>query len=94
MKQIYRFDEFAPPALCEARLRAELERRRLQRQTALLVLGGLLTLFCIALAALSLYPVLPVLALLCVGYLCVAVAGGAAVVLVFLHRKESLSPCG
>ena len=75
------------------------KRKRLVRilalaLAALLVLGGLLTLFCIAVAALSLYPVLPALALLCVGYVCVAVAGGAAVVLVFLHRKESLSPCG
>ena len=94
MRQIYRFDAFVPPSLSEARLRRELERRKLWRQAALLVLGGLLTLCCIALAALSLYPVLPVLALLCMGYVCVAVAGGAAVMLVFLHRKESLSPCG
>ena len=54
MRQIYRFDAFVPPPLSEARLRRELERRRLRRQAALLVLGGLLTLFCIALAALSL----------------------------------------
>ena len=35
MRQIYRFDAFVPPPLSEARLRRELERRKLRRQAAL-----------------------------------------------------------
>ena len=42
MKQIYNFEQHKPPVLNENMLRAELERRRLRWQTALLALAGIL----------------------------------------------------
>ena len=91
MKQIYHFEGKAPPVLRESILREELERRRLRRQTALLALGGMLSLFCLFLAAVSLYRIQPVLALGGMLYLCAAITGGCVLILVFMWKRRELT---
>lgn len=91
MKQIYRFDGEMPPVLRETTLRAELERRRLRRQTTLLVLAGMLCLLCLFLTAGLLYPVYPALALACVVYLCAAVTGACVLTVVFMQKRRDLT---
>ena len=88
MRQIYRFDGAEPPVLRESALRAELERRKLRRQTALLALGGLLSLLSLLLAAVLLYPVLPALS---GAYLCVAAAGAGVIAIVFVRNRRVFS---
>ena len=92
MRQIYRFDGARPPLLRESDLRAELERRRIRRQTALLALGGVLSLICLLLAAALLYPVAPALSIACGAYLCAASAGAGVIAIVFAqHRRRVYS---
>ena len=88
MRQIYRFDGARPPLLRESDLRAELERRRIRRQTALLALGGVLSLICLLLAAALLYPVAPALSIACGAYLCAASAGAGVIAIVFAHHRR------
>ena len=91
MRQIDRFDGGEPPILRESALRAELERRKLRRQTALLALGGLLSLLCLLLAASLLYPVRPALSIACGAYLCVAAAGAGVIAIVFVRNRRVFS---
>ena len=91
MKQIYRFDGGRPPVLRESALREELERRRLQRQTALLALAGMLCLLCLVLVAAALYPVYPVLALVCMIHLGAAVTGACILTVVFMQKRRELT---
>lgn len=88
MKQIYNFERSAPPIVHEAMLRAEAERRRVQRTTALFAAGGLLMLFCVLLLAILLYEIFPLFSALCVAYLCVAGAGGSAIILVYAQKRR------
>lgn len=88
MRQIYRFDGARPPLLRESALRAELERRRLRRQTALLALGGVLSLICLLLAAALLYPAAPAVSIACGAYLCAASAGAGVIAIMFAHHRR------
>ena len=91
MKQIYHFDRTAPPTLRESVLRAELERRRLRRQTTLLALAGLLSLLSLFLTAVAIYPVLPALALACILYLCAASTGACVIAIVFVKKRRAIT---
>lgn len=91
MKQIYRFDGNTPPILRESVLQEVLERRRLRRQTTLLVLAGMLCLLCLFLTAGLLYPVHPALTLACVVYLCAAVTGACVLTVVFMQKRRELT---
>lgn len=91
MKQIYHFNKTAPPILRESALQKELERRRLRRQTTLLVLAGMLCLLCLFLTAGLLYPVYPTLTLACVAYLCAAVTGACVLTVVFMQKRRELT---
>ena len=91
MKQIYHFDGKTPPVLRESVLREELERRRLRRQTTLLVLAGMLCLLCLFLTAGLLYPAYPALTLACVAYLCAAVTGACVLTVVFMQKRRKIT---
>ncbi len=93
MKQIYRFERGEPPFLRESALREELERRRLRRQTALLVLAGMLSLLCLLLTGAVLYPVYPALTLACLLYFCAAVTGACVLAVVFVQKRRELTCC-
>ncbi|WP_297210880.1 hypothetical protein [uncultured Flavonifractor sp.] len=93
MKQIYHFDRESPPVLREETLAAELERRRLRRQTALLALAGMLGLLCLLLTGAALYPLYPLLALACLFHLCAAVTGACVLTIVFVQKRREFTCC-
>lgn len=92
MDQLYPFDGATPPALTEALLRAELEKRRLRRETILVTIAAILTQLCLVLLAAVLYPMWPGLALVCVGYLCLSASGAGVLALVYTQRRRYLTP--
>jgi len=90
MKEIYRFEGARPPALSERMLLAEIERRRAQKQAALLALAGVFAELCLLAAAFVLQPVNGLLSIACAAYVCAAVIGSGAIAIVFTHRRGNL----
>lgn len=90
MNQIYRFDCISPPALSEKTLRAEIARRKLQHQTILLAVAGILIDWCLIILAVALYPVNIFLSVICIFHVCVAVFGGGAIAVVFTNKRRAL----
>lgn len=88
MSKPLEFDVFSPPSLCEQQLRAESSRRRLRRQAALCLLGGLLGLIALALAAVGLRETAPALSLLCAAYVGCAALYSAVIACVFLRKRR------
>ena len=84
MKQIYNFDTKQPPVLNESMLQAELEKRRLRRQTTMATMAGILVQIAILLLALLLSKQYPLLSMLCVVYVIIS-ATGSTVVAILLH---------
>lgn len=92
MKMPYDFEACPPPGLTEASLRAEAERRRLRRQTALLTLAAvLLQTAALLLGVRALLEGLFFPGIVCVGYAVVSAAGGGVMALVMSGREESFS---
>lgn len=85
MERIYDFEQNTPPILNERILLAELSRRKLRRQTALIVVAGILFQIVVAVlgySALDWYPLLSVfcitfniISIISCGALAVACAG-------------------
>lgn len=90
MKQIYRFDCVRPPVLSEKMLQAEIERRKIQKQTVLLALAGILADWCLVVAAVILQPVSVFLSFACISYACIAVCGSVVIAIVFSQKRRTL----
>lgn len=90
MKQIYDFEQNTPPVINENMIRAEIERRRLRWETALVAVGSLLTMCCLLLMAVQLYDIMPLLSFAYTMYVCVAVTGGSVIALVFVQKRRLL----
>lgn len=86
MKQIYNFERHAPPVLDENMLRCELERRKLQWQTTLFALAGILLQIVAALFGVSAVDWYPWLSAICFGYVIVSMTGGAVVAVVYSRK--------
>ena len=91
MKQIYNFEQHKPPVLNENMLRAELERRRLRWQTALLALAGILLQVVIVLFGYSAIDWYPWISALCFGYVIISTTG-CGVIAVTYSRKGGITP--
>jgi hypothetical protein len=91
LKQIYRFDDIRPPVISEKMLLAEIERRKMERQTAFLAVAGILTEVCLLITALLLLPVNAVLSKICIAYVCIAMSGGGVIAIVFANKKGDLT---
>ena len=88
MKPSFDFEAHRPPVLTEAGLRAEADRRRVRRQTLILTLAALaLQVILVALGVL-LAPTQPLLALVCLAYVCLSAVGGGLAAL--LSQKERM----
>lgn len=83
MRQIYHFERHDPPALNENMLRAELERRKLRRQTALLAVAGLLLQAAVALLGYSALDWYPWLSALCFAHVVVSTTGCGVVAVAY-----------
>lgn len=90
MKQIYNFEQHTPPVLNENMLRAELERRRLRWQTALVAVAGILIQFLLILLGLFSLNEYPILTALCFLYVVLSTTGGS-VLAIICTRKGGLS---
>lgn len=88
MNQIYDFAAARPPILTEDSLRAEAERRKLQRQTLILTLAALATQVILVVLGAVLYQTQPLLALLCLGYVCLSATGGGLAALVYTKERR------
>lgn len=90
MKQIYNFERHNPPVLNENMLRAELERRRLRWQTALLALAGILLQVVIVLFGYSAIDWYPWISAICFGYVIITTTG-CGVIAVTYSRKGGIT---
>lgn len=90
MKQIYNFEQHKPPMVNENMLRAELERRRLRWQTALLALAGILLQIVVALFGYSAIDWYPWLSAVCFGYVIISTTG-CGVIAVAYSRKGGIT---
>ncbi len=89
MKQIYDFEAENPPVLNENMLRNKIEKCKLQRQTAVLALSGILMEMVVLLLGLVSWKEYPVLGIICFVYVIVS-ATGAAIMSVIFSRKEGM----
>ena len=86
MKQIYNFEQKAPPALNENMLREEAKKRRLRLQTALAAVSGILMLTVVILLGILVYGRYPYLALFCFLYALFSATGGSVMAVVFTRK--------
>lgn len=86
MKQIYDFERYNPPALNENMLRAEAERRKRHRQTALLAVAGLLLQAAVVLLGYSAIDWYPWLSAACFTHVIVSTTGCGVVAVVYSRK--------
>ena len=90
MKQAYDFEAFTPPILTKRMLEEKLEQKKVQRETTLVALAGMLlqiAVFCLAVFCHGTYPLL---AWLAVGYCILSLSGGGVLAVVFLNTDAEL----
>lgn len=86
MKQVYNFEQHNPPVLNESMLRAEMERRKLHWQTALLAVAGLLLQVVIVLFGYSAIDWYPWASAICFGYVIVSTTGFGVVAIAYSQK--------
>ena len=90
MNQIYNFEQHKPPVLNENMLHAELTRRRLRWQTALIAGSGILLLIAAAMLGFLVLEDYPWLTALCLVYVLSSATGGSVLAIV-CTRKGGLT---
>ena len=90
MNRICNFEQHDPPVLNENMLRAELERRRLRLQTALLALAGILLQTVIVLFGYSAIDWYPWFSAICFGYVILSTTG-CSVIAVTCSQKGGIA---
>lgn len=90
MKPTYHFDQYNPPVLNENMIRCEIERRKLHKQTTLLVLAGILLQVVVALFGYSAMDWYPWISMICFGYVIVSTTG-CGVIAVAYSRKGGIT---
>ena len=90
MKLTYHFDQYNPPILNENMIHCEIERRKLHRQTTLLVLAGILLQVVVALFGYSAMDWYPWISMICFGYVIVSTTG-CGVIAVAYSRKGGIT---
>jgi hypothetical protein len=91
MNPIFDFEAHRPPVLTERMLREEADRRRLRRQTLILTLAALALQVILVVLGLILAPTQPLLALACLGYVCLSAAGGGLAALTYQKERRLVS---
>ena len=91
MNPIFDFEAHRPPVLTERMLREEADRRRLRRQTLILTLAALATQVILVVLGLILAPAQPMLALVCLGYVCLSATGGGLAALIYQKERRLAS---
>ena len=91
MKQIYDFEQHQPPVLNENMLRAEVERRRLRWQTALIAVAGILMQIVLVALGIFVQYDYPIMTVICFGYVVLSTTGGSVLVVVCTRKGGRLS---
>ena len=86
MKQIYNFEQHTPPMLNENMLRAELERRRLRWQTALVAVAGILIQGFLVMFGAAVRSEYPLMTALCLVYVVLSTTGGSVLAIVCTRK--------
>ncbi|MBR5534802.1 MAG: hypothetical protein IKU62_08155 [Ruminiclostridium sp.] len=91
MTPFYDFTAHRPPMLNERMLREEGERRKLRRQTLILTLAALATQVLLVVLGIILIPTQPMLAMVCLAYVCLSAAGGGLAALIYQRERRLAS---
>lgn len=91
MNPFYDFAAHRPPALTEAGLQAEADRRRLRRQTLILTLAALATQVLLVALGIVLYQTQPILSLVCLAYVCLSALGSGLAALICQKERRLAS---
>lgn len=91
MKQIYDFEQHQPPVLNENMLRAEMERRRLRWQTALIAVAGILMQVVLVVLGLFVQYDYPIMTAIYFGYVVLSTTGGSVLAVVCTRKGGHLS---
>ena len=86
MKQIYNFEQHKPPVLNENMLRAELERRRLRWQTALIAVAGILIQVLLILVGFVTKNEYPMITVVCLIYVVISITGSSVLAIVYTRK--------
>ena len=89
MKKIYDFEQHIPPAVNENMLRNELKKRMLEKQTAVLLIAGILIQVAIVLFGLSQFNTYPFITMICIGYVIISIVGSFILTIVCTRKGES-----
>jgi predicted lysophospholipase L1 biosynthesis ABC-type transport system permease subunit len=82
MNPIYNFEAIEPPVLNESMLRAELEKRRLRRQTTMAAIAGILIQIVLLLCAVLYAKEYMILSILCAIYVILSATGGTVIAII------------
>ena len=86
MNQIYNFEQYKPPVLNENMLRAELERRRLRWQTALIAVAGILFQVLLILVGFVTKNEYPIITVVCLIYVVISITGSSVLAIVYTRK--------
>ena len=86
VNQIYNFEQYKPPVLNENMLRAELERRRLRWQTALIAVAGILIQVLLILVGFVTKNEYPIITVVCLIYVVISITGSSVLAIVYTRK--------
>lgn len=87
MNTVYDFEKYEPPRLNEKMLREEQKRRELKKQILLLRIASVLVSLCIILFAFLVSPDSVLVAVLCIVFVCVCIAGNGLITVLFFRQS-------
>lgn len=86
MKQIYDFEQYEPPVLNENMLRTKQNEKKINVQTTLLVIAGLLLQLVVVLFGYSAIDWYPWISALCFGYVLISTTGGGIIAITYTKK--------
>ena len=86
MNQIYNFEQHKPPVMNDNMLRAELERRRLRWQTALIAVAGILFQVLLILVGFVTKNEYPIITVVCLIYVVISITGSSVLAIVYTRK--------
>ena len=86
MKQIYDFEQYEPPVFNENMLRTKQNEKKINVQTTLLVIAGLLLQRVVVLFGYSAIDWYPWISALCFGYVLISTTGGGIIAITYTKK--------
>ncbi|NLK39329.1 MAG: hypothetical protein GX303_03640 [Clostridiales bacterium] len=87
MHSIFNFEGYNPPELSEAMLKRILDRRKLERQTALLAVASGFLYLCFSLLAILLSAFSLTISLILVALIFISLSGGGVISVIFYKKR-------